>query len=173
MTCASGSPVFSELAHSRTNSPKTKNDASDNDCTNQRPNKYFEPSAAFNQVAKKVASNAAERSTDYSRGLVTLLDPIWSSGRQGDHWKGYVKAGSGEPSPADKDAVMPIVPAECAVRRTRAPIADEHRRRNARGASAASARRMIRSTRAAGSGGAPAIGWGRLRRAHGGYFKLA
>jgi hypothetical protein len=54
MTCASGSLVFSELAHSRTNNPKTKNDASDNDCTNQRPNKYFEPSAAF---------------TDYSRDL--------------------------------------------------------------------------------------------------------
>src|SRR6516164_10740144 len=77
------------LRHSRTKSPKTKNDAGDNDCANQRPNKYFEPSAAFNQVAKKVASNAAERSTDYSRDLVTLLDPIWSSGRQGDHWKGY------------------------------------------------------------------------------------
>jgi hypothetical protein len=29
----------------------------------------IEPSAAFNQVAKKVASNAAERSTDYSRDL--------------------------------------------------------------------------------------------------------
>ena len=39
-----------------------------------------------------------------------LRDPIWSSGRQGDHWKGYVKAGSGEPSPADKDAVMPNRP---------------------------------------------------------------
>jgi|SRR5262252_6899915 hypothetical protein len=37
---------------------------------------------------------------------------------------------------------MPIMPAEWALRRARAPIADEHRRRNARGASAASARRV-------------------------------
>jgi hypothetical protein len=55
--------------HSRTNSPKTKYDAGDDDCTNECPNKYFEPSAAFDQVAKKLASNAAERSTDYSRDL--------------------------------------------------------------------------------------------------------
>jgi hypothetical protein len=55
--------------HSRTKGPKTKNRASDDDCTNEGPNKYFEPSAAFNQVAKKVASNAAEHSADYSRDL--------------------------------------------------------------------------------------------------------
>jgi len=57
------------LRHSRTNSPKTKNHTSDDDCANKRPNKYFEPPTAFNQVAKKVASNAAEHSTDYSRDL--------------------------------------------------------------------------------------------------------
>ena len=39
--------------------------------------------------------------------------------------------------------VLPLMPAERAVRRTRAPIADEHRRRNAGGASASGARRMI------------------------------
>jgi hypothetical protein len=50
-------------------SPKTKNYASDDDCTNERPNKYFEPSAAFNQVAKKISSNAAEHSTDYGGDL--------------------------------------------------------------------------------------------------------
>jgi hypothetical protein len=64
---------MSGLAYSnrlpRTKSPKTKNRASDDDRTNKRPNKYFEPSAVFNLVAKKVASNAAEHSTDYSRNL--------------------------------------------------------------------------------------------------------
>jgi hypothetical protein len=55
--------------HSRTKSLKTKNYASEDDCTNECPNKYFEPAAAFNQVAKKVASNAAERGSDYSRDL--------------------------------------------------------------------------------------------------------
>ena len=49
--------------------PEDKNHASDDDGTNERPNKYFESSAAFNQVAKKVASNAAEYSTDYSCDL--------------------------------------------------------------------------------------------------------
>jgi hypothetical protein len=64
--------VFNHIAyqgHSRTKSPKTKNPASDDDCTNERPNKYFEPSAVFNLVAKKVASNATEHSADYSRNL--------------------------------------------------------------------------------------------------------
>jgi hypothetical protein len=55
--------------HSRTKSPKTKSRASDDDRTKDRPNKNFEPSAVFNLVAKKVASNAAEDSTDYSRNL--------------------------------------------------------------------------------------------------------
>jgi hypothetical protein len=55
--------------HSGTKGPKTKNHATDDDCTNERPNNYFEPSAAFNQVAKSVASNAAEHSADYSRDL--------------------------------------------------------------------------------------------------------
>jgi hypothetical protein len=58
-----------EGKHSRTKNPKTKNHASDDDCTNERPSKYFEPSAAFNQVAKKVASKAAEHSTNYSGDL--------------------------------------------------------------------------------------------------------
>jgi len=53
----------------RTKSPKTKNHTTDDDCTNDRPNKYFEPSAAFNQVAQKVPSNAAEDGADYSRDL--------------------------------------------------------------------------------------------------------
>jgi hypothetical protein len=65
-TTAAGSD---EGKHSRTKSPKTKNYASGDDGTHERPNDYFEPSAAFNQVAKTVASNAAERSTDYSRDL--------------------------------------------------------------------------------------------------------
>jgi hypothetical protein len=52
-----------------TKGPKTKSHASDDDCTNEGPNKYFEPSAAFNQVAKKLASNGAEHSADYSRDL--------------------------------------------------------------------------------------------------------
>jgi hypothetical protein len=55
--------------HSRTKSPKAKNHATDDDCTNERPNKYFEPSAAFNHVAKKVASKGAKHSADYSRNL--------------------------------------------------------------------------------------------------------
>src|SRR5262249_3736732 len=38
---------------------------------------------------------------------------------------------------------MPLMPAERAIRRARATIANEHRRRNARGAQAASPRRMI------------------------------
>jgi hypothetical protein len=58
-----------EGKHSGTNSPKTKNDASDNDCTNERPDKYFGPSAASGQVANKIASNTAEHSADYGRGL--------------------------------------------------------------------------------------------------------
>ena len=49
--------------------PEGKNHAGDDDCTNKRPNKYFEPSAAFNHVAKKVAGNAAKNSTDYGRNL--------------------------------------------------------------------------------------------------------
>jgi len=52
-----------------TNGPKTINHPANDDCTDKRPNKYFEPSAAFNQVAKKVAGNAAEHSADYSRDL--------------------------------------------------------------------------------------------------------
>jgi hypothetical protein len=56
-------------------------------------------------------------------------------------------------------AILSILPAERAVRRSCAPVADEHRRRNARGAWAASAWRVeasatfFRSTRAAGNGG--------------------
>ena len=55
-------------------------------------------------------------------------------------------------------AVMPIMPAECAVRRARTLIADKYRRRNARGAQPASARRvasrlplLLPSARASGS----------------------
>jgi len=63
MTKAAGSGD----GYSRTKTPKTKNYASDDDCTNERPNKCFERSASFNQAAKKVAGNAAEHGTDYSR----------------------------------------------------------------------------------------------------------
>jgi hypothetical protein len=55
--------------HSRTKSPKAKNHASGDGRTDERPNKYFKPSAAFNHVAKKVAGNAANNSADYSREL--------------------------------------------------------------------------------------------------------
>ena len=57
------------MRHSRTKRPQTINHPADDDCTDERPNKYFEPSAALNQVAKKVASNAAERGADYSCDL--------------------------------------------------------------------------------------------------------
>jgi hypothetical protein len=42
-------------------------------------------------------------------------------------------------------AVVPFVPAKCTVRRTHAPIKEEHRRRNARGAPAARAWRVALS----------------------------
>jgi hypothetical protein len=53
-----------EAMHSRTKSPKTKNHASEDDCTNERPDKYDEPSAP-----SQGASNDAEHSTGYSREL--------------------------------------------------------------------------------------------------------
>jgi len=42
-------------------------------------------------------------------------------------------------------AIVPLAPAECAVRRARAPVADQRRRRNARGAHAASAWQRVNS----------------------------
>jgi hypothetical protein len=58
-----------EDSHSRTKSSKTKNQPAYNGRTNERPNKYLERSAAFNQVAKKVASNTAKHGTNHSRNL--------------------------------------------------------------------------------------------------------
>jgi hypothetical protein len=55
--------------HSRTKSPKTKNRASDDDRTEERPNENFEPSAVFHLIPQKVSSNAAEHGTDYRGNL--------------------------------------------------------------------------------------------------------
>ena len=55
--------------HSRTKSPKTINHPAEDDCSNERPDNYFEPSAASNQVGNEVASSAAKHSTDYGRDL--------------------------------------------------------------------------------------------------------
>jgi hypothetical protein len=55
---------------------KTKNHASGDHCTNERPNKYFEPSAAFNQGAKKISRNAAEHSADYGGDLQLCSIPV-------------------------------------------------------------------------------------------------
>jgi hypothetical protein len=64
------------VKRSRTNSPKQKDRASQDDCANERPNNNFEPSAAFNQVAQKIASNAAEHSTDYGSHLQLCSVPV-------------------------------------------------------------------------------------------------
>src|SRR6516225_2007098 len=79
-------------------------------------------------------------------------------------WRVYVYLGATGPaawqySPRSaalhREAVMPFVSAARTVRGARAPVADEHRRRNARGASPASIWGVVipRQTRAAGSGG--------------------
>ena len=53
--------------HSRTKSPNTINHPTDDDRANERPDKYFGPSAASGQGANKVASDPAEHCADYSR----------------------------------------------------------------------------------------------------------
>ena len=50
--------------HSLPKSPKTIDQPAENDCTNERPDKYDEPSAP-----NQGASNDAEHSTDYGREL--------------------------------------------------------------------------------------------------------
>jgi hypothetical protein len=50
--------------HSLPKSAKTKNHATDNDCTNERPDNNLGPSAASSQIVNDVASNAAEHSAD-------------------------------------------------------------------------------------------------------------
>jgi hypothetical protein len=58
-----------DVGHSLTKSPKTKNHAADDDCTNKRPDNYFRPPAGASLVDNKVASSAAKHSANYGRDL--------------------------------------------------------------------------------------------------------
>ena len=100
--------------------------------------------SGFVEVTVAQTGNRSGGRRDHS-GLLVPVDAV--SGLPNDerdrsaHARSSPRCGRHQPN---SGAVLPLMPAERAVRRTRATIANEYRRRDARGASAAGARRVKR-----------------------------